>query len=167
MPDEADRFGGLSDALRAGGDAADGAADGDAVGDDADAEAEGTEGTETDAGSATADAAAEDGVADADAEGDVDAFPEPFEFSETSQQSYYVRDGTFGPLAANRSRVRAVASKHGLDEGDLSKRELHDAELSVLQSFEDWDIAVAVEVLERRGVDVDEEEIRAVFDVLR
>ncbi|MFC7137793.1 hypothetical protein [Halobaculum litoreum] len=98
---------------------------------------------------------------------ETESYPEPFGFAETSQQSYYVRDETFDPLAANRSRIRAVASKHGLDEGDLSKRELHDAELSVLQSFEDWDIAVAIEVLERRGVDADEEAVRAVFDVLR
>ncbi|WP_277556225.1 hypothetical protein [Halobaculum limi] len=66
-----------------------------------------------------------------------------------------------------RSRVRAVASKHGLDEGELSKRELHDAELSVLQSMDDWDIAVALEVLERRGVDVDEETVRSVYEILR
>ncbi|MFC7095738.1 hypothetical protein [Halobaculum marinum] len=159
MPDEADRFGGLGDALQSGSDE-----------DPSDADASSTETTTASPAvpEAPSESADESEPADTvDAVDDVEEFPEPFGFDETNQQSYYVRDETFDPLAANRSRIRAVASKHGLDEGDLSKRELHDAELSVLQSFEDWDIAVAVEVLERRGVDVDEEAVRAVFDVLR
>jgi len=154
MPDEADRFGGLSDAIQ-------------------EEEVEGEDRDENGAGAELSTAAAdtspeqtEDATA-VKAEGSTEEFPEPFGFPETSQQSYYVRDETFGPISANRSRVRAVASKHGLDEDQLSKRELHDAELSVLQSFEDWDIAVAIEVLERRGVDVNEDSVRAVFDVLR
>lgn len=161
MPDEAERFGGLSDALQ----------------DDSQADEESTDAASDDEpGGASSDdstAASTAGSREttskttADESANEQAFPEPFGFAETSQQSYYVRDETFDPLSANRSRIRAVASKHGLDEGDLSKRELHDAELSVLQSFEDWDIAVAIEVLERRGVAVDEDDVRAVFEVLR
>lgn len=156
MPDEAERFGGLGDALQDD-DQADEAGAAGAGSDETDVESTSAPPTDTQNSTTTSD--------DDSTEGQ--AFPEPFGFAETSQQSYYVRDETFDPLRANRSRIRAVASKHGLDEGDLSKRELHDAELSVLQSFEDWDIAVAIEVLERRGVDIDEEAVRAVFEVLR
>lgn len=161
MPDEADRFSGLGDSLQEGDDDSTEAE----THDERDATATG-ETAATTTSSMNAHPETEEPAPEA-SDDDGEEYPEPFGFAETSQQSYYVRDDTFGPISANRSRVRAVASKHGLDEDELSKRELHDAELSVLQSMDDWDIAVALEVLERRGVDVDEETVRSVYDVLR
>lgn len=170
MPDETDRFGGLGDVLEEG-EREEEVEDGDTP--DADAGETTAETADTDATAAASTPATEpsvdtdegtDGAGETD---DSEEYPEPFGFAETSQQSYYVRDETFSPISSNRSRVRAVASKHGLDEDDLSKRELHDAELAVLQSMDDWDIAVAMEVLERRGVNADEDTVRSVYDVLR
>ncbi|OYR86462.1 hypothetical protein Z052_00575 [Halorubrum sp. C191] len=163
MPDEADRFGGLGDAIEE--EEGDGGTSN--VDEPADNPSTADAGTTAAPSTGNSNSSTEPSEDTDERQPPAEEYPEPFGFAETSQQSYYVRDETFGPISANRSRVGAVASKHGLDEDELSKRELHDAELSVLQSFEDWDIAVAVEVLERRGVDVDEDEIRAVFDVLR
>lgn len=142
MPDETDRFSGLGSALE-GGDETDETDDQDA--------------SESATGDASGDTASSPDTAE---------HPPPFAFDETELKSYYVRPETFDAISSARSIIRAVATKQGLGEDELAQSELQDAELSVLQSRDDWAVDVAMTVFDRRGIDVDEAEVRAVFDAL-
>lgn len=89
----------------------------------------------------------------------------PFSHNEVSLKGYYVQDETFEAVSEMRSVVRAVCSRHGLAEDELEARELHDAELSILQECEDWGTKVVMTILERRGIEADEEFIQEAIEL--
>ena len=62
--------------------------------------------------------------------------------------------------------MRTAAAKHGLAEDELSQSEIQDAELSLLQSIDGWETLLAKEVLQRRGIEPDDDDIESVVDVL-
>ena len=165
--DERDRFNGIGEQLAGGSDA-------DAAEEDEDQADENDDvgptqdpalGTKTD-DPATADNSGSAGPdADQDA-GEQEPTDPPFGFDAVSQRSYYTTDATFDPVSQNRTVVRLVCAQNGVPEDNLTNRELHDAELAVLQELPNWRARVAQEVLERRGVDIDEDRLEETIDFL-
>lgn len=141
MPDETDRFSGLGDSL----------SEGDANSSQPESESDSSTAASTESQSEPAPA---------------EAHPAPFAFDETELKSYYVRPETFAGISKGRSIVRTAAAKHGLAEDDVSQSEIQDAELSLLQSIDGWETLLAKKVLERRGIEPNEDDIESIVDVL-
>ncbi len=84
-----------------------------------------------------------------------------FSFDETEMHGFYVRNGTWARITRMRSSVTAVCSM--FDVPAFEGREFQDACLRVIAEHGD---EVALQILQERGIDADEERISDVMQML-
>lgn len=85
----------------------------------------------------------------------------PFSFDETDMHGFYVRGQTWDRVTRLRSSVTAACSVFDLSE--FESREFQDACLQVVANHAD---EVALQILQERGIEANEERIQEVVEML-
>jgi hypothetical protein len=85
----------------------------------------------------------------------------PFSFDATEMHGFYVREGTWDSFVQMRSSVTAACSM--FDVSDFEGREFQDACLRVIAQHGE---EVAMEILQERGVNADEDRIQEVIELV-
>lgn len=147
MPNEDDRFSDVAEQLKQTG------------GDDGQVSTEEPE-PSTDPGSGQPDSVTDEPT-DCSTDGDALDSP-PFTFDETDMHGFYVRNETWEQVTQMRSSVTAVCSM--FDVPEFEGREFQDACLRVIAEHGD---EVALQILQERGIEPDQERIEEVVALLR